>query len=103
MARSSKNETKTRTPAQRQALAPATPLTQQTVTGSIIRGTTTQSSDQARTHQTFASSSTDKLSQSVTVDKDEIKAFGVHGRGLVAVVVAGVIVVSLLIFKYLLQ
>jgi hypothetical protein len=80
---------------------PVAPASQQVVEGSRIREGIAQSSDQAGTHQRVASSSAKRLDQNIATKLSEISAFGVRGRGLMAVIVAGVIVVVFLALKYL--
>jgi hypothetical protein len=74
---------------------------QQIVEGTVIGRKLTQSSDQERTQQRVAFSSANDLAQKINAKKDELSAFGVRGKGLVAVVIAGVIVLALLLLKYL--
>jgi hypothetical protein len=73
----------------------------QEVEGSNFKEDVTQKSDQPQTQQRVASSSGRNLFQTITGKTTELRAFGVRGQGKLAVVIAGVIVLAFLAFKYL--
>jgi hypothetical protein len=94
------NQSAGRDPAQER---PSTAALQprQEVEGSKFTDGITQKSDQERTQQRVASSSGKKLDQTITSKLTELSAFGVRGRGLVAVLAACVVVLAYLALKYL--
>jgi hypothetical protein len=73
----------------------------QEVLGSAFTKDLTQKSDQPDTQQRVAFSSGRNLSQTIAAKSTELRAFGVRGQGKLAVVIAGVIVLAFLAFKYL--
>ena len=83
-----KNETEVSGPAaaRRSVVSPRTPPAQQVVEGSTFKKVR-QSSDQVGTLQTTAQSTGDELSQSIVSSAPEFSAFGIRGRGLVAVLI----------------
>jgi len=79
----------------------AAPASRQEVEGSKFTEGITQKSDQERTQQRVTSSSGRKLDQTISSKVTELSAFGVRGRGLVAVLAACVVVLAYLALKYL--
>ncbi len=74
---------------------------EQIVEGSMIRGGISQLSDQPGTKQRMTFSSAERLKQRLATKAPELSFGRLKGSGVVAVVVAGVVILVLLGLKYL--
>lgn len=79
----------------------STQTARQEVEGSRFTEGITQRSDQKLTQQRVTWSSGRRLDQIISGNLAELSVFGIHGRGLVAVLAACAVVLAYLTLKYL--